>query len=298
MPITVRSVCGREFPLKDELAGKLVKCPDCGEELRVPGGAAPAAAGPELDPVFMRHRFLLRQKHLAISEKYYVWDEGGKELLYIERPAMFVRSCLAVLAAIGGLGATVGLCVLVGLALPKDSSLAPVLLVPLILGGVVAAVALGILASPKRHVHFYRDDTKRERMMSIEQDQKWTPINATYTVKDAAGQILARLRKNYIYNFLRKRWYCTDPGGRLLSVIKEDSLILSLLRRFLGPFFGLLRTNFVILRGDSEDVIGEFNRKLTILDRYVLDMSADEGGHLDKRVALAIGLMLDTGERR
>jgi len=43
---------------------------------------------------------------------------------------------------------------------------------------------------------------------------------------------------------------------------------------------------------------GEFNRKLTILDRYVLDMRADTTRSLDRRIALALGVMLDTGERR
>jgi uncharacterized protein YxjI len=298
MPITVRSACGREFPLKDDLAGKLVRCPDCGEELRVPGGApAPSAAAPDLDPVFMRRRFLLRQKHLAISEKYYVWDEGGQELLYIERPAQLLKSLVAVLAAGGAFAAVLG--VFIGLTLlAGEGPMAAIFITIGLLGGLVAAVVAAIAASPKRHVYFFRDDTKREQVLTVEQDRKWTPINATYTVKDAAGRHLASLRKNYLFNLLRKRWYCTAPDGRLLSVIKEDSLILALLRRFLGPFFGLLRTNFVILKGDSEDVIGEFNRKLTILDRYVLDMTDDETEHLDRRIALAIGVMLDTGERR
>jgi hypothetical protein len=50
--------------------------------------------------------------------------------------------------------------------------------------------------------------------------------------------------------------------------------------------------------GGSEEVVGEFNRKLTILDRYVLDLRADTGKGLDRRIALALGVMLDTGERR
>ena len=78
--------------------------------------------------------------------------------------------------------------------------------------------------------------------------------------------------------------------------------MLALLRRVLGPlfgsFFGLLRTNFIILRADGEDVVGEFNRKFTILDRYALDLKADAARTLDRRVALALGVMLDTGERR
>ena len=66
----------------------------------------------------------------------------------------------------------------------------------------------------------------------------------------------------------------------------------------LRAFFGLLRTNFIIVQGDSDRVIGEFNRNFTILDRYVLDMSADQQHILDRRIAIAIGIILDTGERR
>ena len=77
----------------------------------------------------------------------------------------------------------------------------------------------------------------------------------------------------------------------------EDSIVLSLLRRVLGPLFGVLRTNFVIQRPRG-DVIGEFNRKFTLRDRYVLDMTADAEHTLDRRIAFALGVMLDSGERR
>jgi hypothetical protein len=61
---------------------------------------------------------------------------------------------------------------------------------------------------------------------------------------------------------------------------------------------GLLRTNFVLYDVDSERELGLFNRKFTIRDHYVLDFSKDRHDRLDPRVALAIGVMLDTGEGR
>ena len=45
-------------------------------------------------------------------------------------------------------------------------------------------------------------------------------------------------------------------------------------------------------------LVGTFNRKFTLLDRYVLDLTGDPGRMLDRRIALALGVMLDTGERR
>ena len=69
------------------------------------------------------------------------------------------------------------------------------------------------------------------------------------------------------------------------------------MRRFV-PFMELLRTNFIFQGAGSEAVVGEFKRKMTILDRYVLDLTADRARAFDRRVAVALGVMLDTGERR
>ena len=296
MPVTVRCQCGKTYDLKDEYAGKPVKCPECGTV-----NVAPAArAGvPTLgDPAFDRDKFLLRQKALAIKEKYYVWDEAGQAILYVERPRYVFRGLLA---AFGGLVA--GLVVLLAVGALAGAvgtqGVADTLLAFLAFGGFfVTLVAVAVALSPKRHVTFYRDDTKQQRVLEVLQDRKLQLITATYTIRDATAKVLATLRKNYLYNVFRKRWRCFAPGGTLLCVAMEDSIILSLLRRFLGPFFGLLRTNFIILRGGGDTVIGEFNRKLTLLDRYVLDLTRDPKRQIDRRVALALGVMLDTGERR
>ena len=87
-------------------------------------------------------------------------------------------------------------------------------------------------------------------------------------------------------------------ADQIAVVAKEDSIILSLLRRVLGPMYGLLRTNFIFCGPDGRSVLGEFKRKMTILDRYVLDLKRDRHRKLDRRLALALGVMLDTGERR
>ena len=48
------------------------------------------------------------------------------------------------------------------------------------------------------------------------------------------------MKKNYLYNFFRKRWDVRDAeDARLLLIAREDSLLLSLLRRVLGPLHGI-----------------------------------------------------------
>ena len=297
MAVRVTCQCGTSYELKDEFAGRLVKCPQCGRENRVPGVVPASAVKPQADPVFDRDVFLLRQQLLRISEKYDVADEQGKKIVFVERPAHLLRNVGALLAALVAAGVVgVGFGMLADMA--KGTAFEDVLVALAAIGAIVALIAVGVGLSAKRHVTFYRDQSKRDKLLDVLQDRKWQPITATYTVRDRAGRTLALLWKNYLYNIIRKRWYVKAPDGTVLYMAKEDSIILSLLRRLVGPLLGFLRTNFIICRGDSDEVIGEFNRKFTILDRYVLDLKADRTRSLDRRVGLALGVMLDTGERR
>ncbi len=296
MPIPVTCRCGTTYNLRDEYAGQVVQCPKCAARIELP--APPVLARqPQADPVFDRDVFLLRQKHLAISEKYTVGDEQNRPILFVQRPVYLARGCLAVLAAVLAFFA-VGILVVVLADFMPHEALRVAFIVLGIFVAIAAVVVVLVALQPKRHVYFYRDASKQEQLLEIRQDRKFMPIVQTFTIQDPAGNVLARLRKNSLTDFFRKRWQCFNPDGSLRCIIKEDSLILSLLRRFLGPLFGILRTNFIICEGQTERVIGEFNRKFTILDRYVLDLKADPARTLDRRIALAIGVMLDTGERR
>ncbi|MEL6110205.1 MAG: hypothetical protein AAFU85_29680 [Planctomycetota bacterium] len=45
MPIKISCQCGKALTVKDHFAGKAVKCPSCGQAIRVPGGQAGGQAG-------------------------------------------------------------------------------------------------------------------------------------------------------------------------------------------------------------------------------------------------------------
>jgi uncharacterized protein YxjI len=299
MPVVVSCRCRNTYTLKDEYAGKLVECPECGAVNKA--GESSLTPKSQADSAFNRDIFLLRQKHLSINQKYQVSDEEGNAILFVMRPTYFWRTILALL---GAYAVTMVVYTGVMLALVGDAPPATTqgqenptaalayMLLPIVF--VVVAMAL----SPKRHVTFYRDESRTQKMFDVLQDKKIQFPMRTYTVRDASGTPLASFKKNYLYNLFRKRWVMRSMSGTVLCVAKEDSIILSLLRRVLGPMFGLLRTNYIITRGTGDTVVGEFKRKFTILDRYVLDLSADRRRDLDRRLALALGVMLDTGERR
>src|SRR3989442_805954 len=218
MPVHVTCECGTSYHLKDEFAGKLVKCPHCGRPARAPTVGVATAEG---DPAFDRDTFLLRQQMLKISEKYDVCDEQGNKIVFVEGPAHLLRNLGAVLVSMAIIfGGIVGLS-----ALPASTTQSPVMawaVVAAMIAIIVGAFAAGIALSVKRHVTFYRDESKREKLLSILQDKKFQPITMTYTVRDARGRPIAKFGKNLLFNVIRKRWYVWAPDGRLLFLAKED----------------------------------------------------------------------------
>jgi uncharacterized protein YxjI len=295
MAVVVSCRCRNTYTLKDEYAGKLVECPQCGAANKASESTLTPKS--QADDAFNRDIFLLRQKHPSINQKYQVSDEQGNAILFVERPTYFFRTLFALFVAwIAMMGVY-----LMGMTLAAGSvrngsagGLALVVMLAAPISFVVVAMAL----SKKRHVTFYRDESRTQKMFDVLQDKKVQFPMRTYTVRDASGRPLASFKKNYLYNIFRKRWEMRAPNGSVMCVAKEDSIILSLLRRVIGPLWGLLRTNFIITRGESDMVMGEFKRKFTILDRYVLDLTTDRRRDLDRRLGLALGVMLDTGERR
>lgn len=254
-----------------------------------------------LDDAFDRDRFLLVQKRIAINEKYYVSDDHNERILFVERPQHLLQQLLALGAAIAALVTPIliGFAGTVALDDRPEMVTNVIFMVGLILGLVFSVVAFAMLY-PKRHVNFYRDDTRRERLLSITQVNRIQLLFACFEILDASGTLLARLRKNQLTNIFRKRWVALTPTGQAYCVALEDSILLAILRRLFGPMMGALRTNYIIVAGDgtNERLLGKFDRKFTLFDQYVLDMSADPRRELDRRIALAIGVLLDTGERR
>ena len=310
--------CGEIYELRPEYAGRLLECPTCGRHLRAgrPEGL-PRPATPGVDPAFDRDVFLLRERVFTIASKYEVWDEAGRPILYVERPAYLFQTLIAYVTGFVAAGLVFGWMV--------SAAADPVLALFAYVLAFATFVVVSMSLRPLRHVTVYRDDSRREVVLRVRQDQRFAVLVRTYTVLTGDGTELARLRKNYLYNILRKRWTIERPAGSSesptgssasptgssasptgssasptgseMAIAMEESIVLSLLRRVLGPLFGLLRTNFVFERPDGEE-LGEFNRKLTLFDRYVLDLRPDTGQKLDRRIALATGVMLDTGERR
>lgn len=287
MTIAVSCVCGQAYSVGVELAGLEAPCPECGAPVRVPE----LDRRPQADPAFDRDKFLLRRKFMAINGKCCICDEAGQPILFAHRPMHFMRHLAAALASFAILGivsATLFAIFTIGEQFQSKS-----LAIAIFAAGSATMWTLGYLVLriilKKRHVTVYRDDTMTEILVNIIAEKTYAPINPRYTVADAEGVCLARLSKNRLFDLFRERWYVNGPEGELLYTVKEDSLPRALLRRWIGPLIGVMRANFIIVPGDgrNDEAIGEFDTQRTLLD-----LTRDPSRKLDRRLALAIGIML------
>ena len=108
-------------------------------------------------------------------------------------------------------------------------------------------VFLAITLSPKRHISFYSDESKGELCSRCSRTRSFSRSSRPTRYLTPEGETLGRMKKNYLYNFFRKKWDVLDAQGRKVLIAREDSLLLSLLRRWLGPMLGFLRANFILV---------------------------------------------------
>ncbi len=147
----------------------------------------------------------------------------------------------------------------------------------------------------RSHIHIYDGDSKTNELLTIK-DKSILDFNATFEVRDGATQeLIGSFKRKGFSSILRRRWSIMDNLGQEIGQAYEDSAFKAFVRRFV-PLGALLRTNFVIERSGRE--VGSFIRKRTIGDKYVLDLAKDNPRTLDRRMALAVGILLDAAEKR
>ncbi|MFA6448204.1 MAG: zinc ribbon domain-containing protein [bacterium] len=147
----------------------------------------------------------------------------------------------------------------------------------------------------KRHIYVYSDSSMNNKILTILQDKFIAILYMPFTLQDASGQTLAKFRRRNMISILRRTWDIQSADGEVIGQAVEDSWGKALFRRF-GPLGEYFKTDFIITFGGR--VIGKYIRRWTVLDKYLLDLSEDPQQTFDRRAALALGVLLDSGEAR
>jgi uncharacterized protein YxjI len=154
----------------------------------------------------------------------------------------------------------------------------------------------------KEDIRFFADDTKSEELWKIVARQRFDPA-ARYDVTTSADEKLGEIQKVFGKSLLRST-YRIYAGSDEVEV-SERSMGVALVRRAVGfiPYVDYVANwlpipyDFTFKRGEEQ--IGSHSRaRMKLRDMYTLDLTADPGRTLDRRLALALAVGLDALQAR
>jgi hypothetical protein len=166
-------------------------------------------------------------------------------------------------------------------------------------GGPIAYVRQKRIAL-KEDIGFYADENETQELFRIKA-RSMIDIGGRYDVTAAGGERIGVLEKVFGKSLLRSTWRILDAQEQELAVVQERSVPMAILRRaidFVPDFGGLIPIpyNFDWLIDGQQ--VGRMDRKFQLRDRYVLDLSGDQEKRIDRRLAIAMAIGLDTLQNR
>lgn len=149
--------------------------------------------------------------------------------------------------------------------------------------------------------------TEGREALLIKDEAIWDAFGKFSVIDPNTNEVLAVFNRHWVHSLIREKWTIRDPRtSEELVTVTARSLLVSLIRNLrwlplLGAFdffIQFIRLQWDFLDRKTNKKIGFFDRKFTIGDNYILDFSEDTENILDPRVALALGIILDTAEKR
>jgi uncharacterized protein YxjI len=166
-------------------------------------------------------------------------------------------------------------------------------------GGPIAYVRQKRMAI-KEDIRFYADEQETEELFRIKARSLFDVGGARYDVTDEMGAPIGTLEHVFGKSFLRSTWRVRDAEGAEIATAQERSLPMAIARRVVDfvPYgeWVPIPYNFDLLSDGR--VIGHMNRKFQLRDTYLLDLSGDQEGRLDRRLGVALAIGLDTLQNR
>jgi len=165
-------------------------------------------------------------------------------------------------------------------------------------GGPVAFVRQKKMAI-KEDIRFYADESETNELFRIKARSILDTGGSRYDVL-AGEQRFGVLEHQFGASLLRSTWRVRDGAEAELMIARERSMPLAILRRVIDfvPYGDIVPIpyNFEFLAG--ERVVGGMDRKFQLRDRYILDLGGDTEKRIDRRLAIALAIGLDTLQNR
>ena len=153
----------------------------------------------------------------------------------------------------------------------------------------------------KEDIRFFADEEETEEVFRIKA-RRMLEIGGNYDVTTPDGQRIGVLQKVFGRSLFRSTWRILDEQETVLATGQERSLFLAIARRLIDyvPYVGgyiPIPYNFELNDPEGKR-IGGMDRKFQIRDKYLLDLSDDHDRRVDRRLAVALAVGLDTLQNR
>jgi uncharacterized protein YxjI len=165
-------------------------------------------------------------------------------------------------------------------------------------GGPVAFVRQKRMAI-KEDIRFYANEDETEELFRIKARSVFDTGGARYDVAGADDSPIGVLH-HQLRSLIRSTWRVTDAADQEVAIAQERSLPMAIARRVIDfvPYgeWVPIPYNFDLLSDGR--TIGHLSRKFQLRDTYVLDVGGDAERRLDRRLAIALAVGLDTLQNR
>ncbi len=144
----------------------------------------------------------------------------------------------------------------------------------------------------KEDIRIYTDKDMNTEMLKIKQEQI-IDFSGSYQVMDSqSGELIGILKRKGLKSMFKDEWIILDRDRNEVGMIKERGGFGWFIRHFVIK--SLPYEYDILLRGAP---VGTVKEKFQIIgDTYFLDLNKDPNVTLDRRLAMACGLMMDIGE--
>lgn len=140
----------------------------------------------------------------------------------------------------------------------------------------------------KEDIRIYGDETMQDCLITM-QARSVIDFSSIFDVVDVeTGIKLGSLRRKGMKSILKDEWAILDPSESVIGLIKEDNVLLALLRRFLT---NLIPQHYHVEMNGTK--VAEFKQNFNpFVQKLNLDFSADRNDKLDRRLGLAAAVLL------
>lgn len=257
------------------------------------------------DSVFDHDRYLIRHRAGVLADIHEIRGINETLLATVRAPVRWLRHWIGAFAIVvtwlaawsAAAFAIAGALAQFGIVPqhPKDDISAAIGFGGMVLG-ILPAYLMSLVVPPPYTARFYAPGDAGP-ILQVAEKRRFLPIRRRFVVSTPEGAPIARCSKGNYPLVFGVRLTCDRPDGTPLFEVRDAAGVAGFPERALQQATGAPRSGYVFRRVDLADgePLGVIAKADHGGDRVVLDLTADSTLAIDRRVGLALAVLVESG---